>query len=440
MLSLVVRPYAQEALSEPAPAGGIYVDDVLFASEAEQVPLTEDVLTDESLWTLDPEMEIYPDEPTPAVDPDSRGMPEMPEGAMPVSARPTARPGGGINVTAYEEVLKENLALQREIDKIETAADAAVADKRMLEEEMLELERQVAEYAILIQRLKQDGGAASPDLDRLMELESLVSQLDSDKASLRRELAALQQQVATKSAVPSPAVDSDLFRALQEENAGLKRQLAESGSEKERVLQDRAQLAAVQNDRDRELARARQTEEALRTELRKAAKEQDDCKQTLEKLLKIVPDMERELAELREQVAMKDREVASHDREMEALRVEMDRREHRIIKAERMNALMEKTRAEVQETNSKDRRDLHFNMASVYAKEGRYVEAEAEYLKALRVDPTDAGTHYNLAILYDDILNNSRKAAMHYRAYIKLAPNAKDVDEVKSWLIGLEMD
>jgi tetratricopeptide (TPR) repeat protein len=149
--------------------------------------------------------------------------------------------------------------------------------------------------------------------------------------------------------------------------------------------------------------------------------------------------METGLAEMRDTVEMKDRELMSRGRELEMLRLEMDKREQRLIKAERMTALMEKSRAEVKAFSKKEERDLHYNMASVYAKEGRHREAEQEYLKALRADPTDAGSHYNLGILYDEVFSEKSKAAMHYRAYLKLAPNAPDSDEVKSWLLQLDL-
>ena len=66
-------------------------------------------------------------------------------------------------------------------------------------------------------------------------------------------------------------------------------------------------------------------------------------------------------------------------------------------------------------------------------------EAEQEYLKALRIDPTDAFCHYNLGILYDDELGSKRRAAMHYRRYLLLAPYSPDVDHGQEWLNRLEM-
>jgi tetratricopeptide (TPR) repeat protein len=72
-------------------------------------------------------------------------------------------------------------------------------------------------------------------------------------------------------------------------------------------------------------------------------------------------------------------------------------------------------------------------------REGRYRDAEEAYLKALEESPNDPDVHYNLGILYDDHLKNDEKAALHYRKYLKLNPYGQDVDQVKSWLMQLEV-
>ena len=91
------------------------------------------------------------------------------------------------------------------------------------------------------------------------------------------------------------------------------------------------------------------------------------------------------------------------------------------------------------QVNNSEKRDMHYNMAVVYAKEHRFKDAEIEYLKALRLDPTDAAVHYNLGILYDDELDEKLKASVHYRKYLRLAPHAPDVNDVRGWLLAIDM-
>lgn len=362
----------------------------------------------------------------------------------------SAAPGGaaaGIDVSAFEELLRENMALRRQVDDAQANIEQAAADKRRLEQEMSDLERQVSESVALIQKMKREAGNVPPAAAPVADASAATEELDALRlrhAELQTQFEALQAQVsAAEPTVPvvvaSPAAGSDLFRELEAENGGLKRKLAEAESAQQAA--DTERLALVEQHaagiiiRDAEVARRT----ALEAELQQARDEQQKLQQMLEKLLVRVPDLEKELVGLRDTVSAKDREATERARDLEALRLEMDKREQRLIKAEKMASLLERSRAEVKSVSKKEERDLHYNMAAVYSREGRHREAEQAYLKALRADPTDAGSHYNLGILYEDVLADKGKAAMHYRAYLKLAPNADDVDQVKSWLLQLDL-
>ena len=136
---------------------------------------------------------------------------------------------------------------------------------------------------------------------------------------------------------------------------------------------------------------------------------------------------------------MKNEKLSLRDQQLFALQVELDRREYRLAKAQKMADLLAKTRTEVLQSNNREKLDMHYNMAVIYSKEGRSRDAEAEYLKALRIDPSDADIHYNLGILYDQDLKNPKRAMMHYRRYLAIRPSAADVDQVKSWIVELDM-
>ena len=77
----------------------------------------------------------------------------------------------------------------------------------------------------------------------------------------------------------------------------------------------------------------------------------------------------------------------------------------------------------------------HYNLALGYDRADRFGEAVREYKKALEIDFNDADTHYNLAIIYDDYLNDKEKAIKHYQRYLELRPGAEDVEKVNSWII-----
>lgn len=81
---------------------------------------------------------------------------------------------------------------------------------------------------------------------------------------------------------------------------------------------------------------------------------------------------------------------------------------------------------------------FHYNLALTYDESRRYKEALAEYKKALEVAPDDPDIHYNLGVLYDERLYDNKRAIEHYRAYLKLRPNAQDADEVVYWITKAE--
>lgn len=81
---------------------------------------------------------------------------------------------------------------------------------------------------------------------------------------------------------------------------------------------------------------------------------------------------------------------------------------------------------------------LHYNLGVSYTKEKSYEMAIDEYEKALSLDPKDADSHYNLAIIYDEYRKNPKRAIEHYKRYLELRPDAADVDEVKDWISRLE--
>lgn len=91
-----------------------------------------------------------------------------------------------------------------------------------------------------------------------------------------------------------------------------------------------------------------------------------------------------------------------------------------------------------EERHRKELLFAHYNMGCVYKASRQYDRAEAEFLKALEIEPDDASVHFNLGILYDDDLGKKDKARTHYNRFIELAPNDKDVQQVQEWLALLD--
>lgn len=330
---------------------------------------------------------------------------------------------------AYQKLLKENLDLRRKIAEALKDEELARNESTRMATEIKDMEQKLSESVQIIKTLKStQDGAMSPD--EINELEVRLSKAEKAREMLEGELDRLKKLRDDDKASATSKVNetSDLFQERERENVLLKKRLTEIESERRRLAKEREDLAAEAEKAKRELKEI--SEKAVA-----AARQGAEYKKIVAKL----PDIEEQVAVLREDVEEKAEKLSAREQQLEALKVELERREHRLAKAQKMTELLEKARAEVQQVNNKEKLDMHYNMAVIYYKEGRTKDAEAEYLKALRIDPADADIHYNLGILYDQDLKKESKAAMHYRRYLTLRPNASDADQVRNWIMELEM-
>jgi tetratricopeptide (TPR) repeat protein len=359
-----------------------------------------------------------------------------------------------LNAAAYNDLLKENLDLRRQIAQTEKEREAAAAENRRLKEELKDLDSRIADSTRQIQALRKARVAAEGDAGKVAELEAKLLKVEEERGRLSGQLGELQAKIAAVEARPpvSPVVaasveapppsavasDSDLFRRLQEENIRLKGRMleVEKDRQREREELDRIAKRGASGARSGDV---KQRERELQRELDATRERERKTQRTVEQLLEQIPVLETKLNEVEREQAKKDATLTEKEQELTTLKEEVQRREKRVEKAERMAAMLDSARDQVRQVSDREKRDMHYNMAAVYAREGRYADAEREYLTALDIDPSDAHAHYNLGILYDDELKDKRRAAMHYRRYLKLRPGAPDVDQVKDWLMRTEM-
>jgi len=219
----------------------------------------------------------------------------------------------------------------------------------------------------------------------------------------------------------------------------LRNKLVEIDTERQKAQKAKDEILKKSEEAQKELERFSGKQKELEQKLADVKTSESQQKKLTEKLMKQLPALEKELSDLRSFKSEKNGVLGEKEEEIETLKSELLRREQRLIKAERMAAMLEDARGKVGEENNQQMRDMHYNLGSVYSREGKFMEAKTEYLRALRIDPADPDIHYNLGILYDENLGDKQKAAMHYRRYLTLNPNGSDVDKVKSWLMGIEM-
>lgn len=333
---------------------------------------------------------------------------------------------------AYQNLLKENLKLRREIAEAMKDEELARKENARLAAEIQDMERNLGQSVEIIKTLKLAHDAASSP-DQGNELEVRLAEAEKAKEDLAAELDRLKRlrdsdQADSKPATAGVLKDSDLFQERERENVLMKQRLGEIESERRRLEGEATRAKRDAIAAKEELAEV--SEKALA-----AARQGAQYKKIVDRL----PEIEQQVTSLKTDVALKDEKLSARQQQLEALQVELERREYRLSKAQKMADLLEKTRSEILEVNNREKLDMHYNMAVIYSKEGRPRDAEAEYLKALRIDPSDAEIHYNLGILYEQDLKDPKKAAMHYRRYLAIRPNASDVDQVKSWIMDLDV-
>lgn len=332
----------------------------------------------------------------------------------------------GVDADAYNELLRSNLELRRQIAEVTQSEEKARQENEQLGNEIKDMEGRLSVLVNKIQEINNEKQSSGADLDKVMQLESELAQAEEEKARFNNELKQLRGQLSAleqKSKYqPTSLVQpgSDLFEQLQNENVSLKKELREA--------------LEAKNKADKEVTQAQELKQML-GHSKSVEKEQ---KKMIGELLKQIPAMEQELLSIKATATEKEMVLGATEKELEETRRELEKRDYRLVKAEKMADLLEKTRKEVMRVSDIEKRNMHYNMGVVYAKEGRSGDAEREYLNALRIDPSDADAHYNLAILYENEIKDIGKAIRHYKAYLKLRPHANDVDTVRLWLISLE--
>jgi len=327
---------------------------------------------------------------------------------------PAAKPA--LSPSAYEDLLKENMQLRKNLGQQKKDLDLSRSQNARLARDMKGMDQRVTQMTTTLQRLQKERDAAMAQASRKLPEPPVVVPPKSIDDELQEEIEALRAVVADlkaqgKPRPPEPTLgvspDSDIYRDLERKNVLLQEKLVEIDNERTKAIELCEQL---KRRYERTLTQA---EEGRR-------------------------DLRVEIAELKTTVAEREAVIRVRAKEIDTLESALEKEKRRANLAVKAFEKIEENRSDV-ELAEGEKRDHHYNMAIVYAKEGKYREAEAEYRAALDIDPADADIHYNLGILYDDDLKQPDRAAIHYDRYLKLRPDAPDVDAVNEWLMRIRM-
>jgi tetratricopeptide (TPR) repeat protein len=102
------------------------------------------------------------------------------------------------------------------------------------------------------------------------------------------------------------------------------------------------------------------------------------------------------------------------------------------------NSPIENIENKAQETKASA--NLHYNQAIEYLKTRQFTQAAKEFNQVIQLNPKDKDANYNLGVLYESYLGDKKRAKFYYTRYIKLAPRAADIADVKLWLCQIERE
>jgi tetratricopeptide (TPR) repeat protein len=339
--------------------------------------------------------------------------------ATPAPAEATApgapAPKSTLGPSAYDDLLNENMQLRKQIGQQKKDLDLARGQSARLSRDMKGMDQRVTQMTTTLQRLQGERDVAVAKASQKLPEPPVVVTPKSIDDDLQDEIKALRAVVADlKTQRPPPpettesvSPDSVLYKELEHKNVLLQDKLVDVDGDRTKAVQLCEQL---KRRYERTLAQTAESQRALRVEI----------------------------AELKTTVAEREAVIRVRAKEVDMLESALEKERRRASLAVQAFEKIEENRSDVQ-LSQQEKRDHHYNMAIVYAKEGKFREAEAEYKAALNVDPGDPDIHYNLGILYDDDLRQPDKALTHYDRYLKLRPDAPDADTVSEWIMRIKM-
>lgn len=143
-------------------------------------------------------------------------------------------------------------------------------------------------------------------------------------------------------------------------------------------------------------------------------------------------------------------ENAKLNRQVEGFKADLDKtKRERDEHSAQNNDLRKKVKDSTQKLSDADKtikrlkandEDAHRNLGVTFQSACKYDEAIKEYEKVLKINPDNADVSYNMALIYDTIKNNRKKAGYYYDRYLALNPQAKDAARVKERVTEISLE
>jgi len=350
---------------------------------------------------------------------------DSPFGAKPAAqkqsaARAPAARAGAMGADAYERLVRENLDLRAELDRVSAAYAKTKQNGAEMGRRVASLQKKRETLAQLLAEMRRSGATDSKERRRLQTLEQQISEFRTQNAALRVELGQLKTRLAslTDERADIAATNTDLFRRLEKEKIELKEQVARLRADHAAELKARAESARAELER-------------VRTNLDESTKARETLAEREQELSTALERLKGALGATEQALALKDTEIRE-------LRGVLDANEKNLAARSRQLRTLEAERDGLRSTFRREQRDMHYNLGVLHSQHRNYEAAEQAYRKALELDAQDADSHFNLGVIYDDFLEKKEKAVHHYREFLRIKPDSPDAKRVRGWIQNIE--
>lgn len=344
-------------------------------------------------------------------------------GTAPVSPETGLRRAPAGDPAAFEGLVRENVALRREVERALRQLHESRQAQAALEAQVRDLEQKRASLAASLREVR----TSDEVLAELARIRSEREALARDNERLKQRLEAASAAVSAPAPAPlAPPPGSDLFKKIERENLDLKVELAALKQSAREVEAAQAKLEELQQERGAQAEQSVRERAELQARMERLQEGKTASDQAVERWSRQAREAAREAESLRARVAEIEAELKAA-------------REPAKAGSEPDPAAGEVELLRAADGPGAKGEDAEAAKALRLAQRGKYREAEKLYRRALDRTPEDPALHFNLGILYQEGLRSPTKAVVHFRKYLELAPTARDADQVRAWINELEM-
>jgi tetratricopeptide (TPR) repeat protein len=343
--------------------------------------------------------------------------------------------------------------LRATLERVEGERAAAEKEKQLLVEQLRDSRKREEAQAKLLEKAQGTPAAFASLQGKVNELQVQLEAVARERDDFRQRLdqsrlrnsAEIMEEIRETPAGTAPERKSDLFKTLEQDRSKVEEKLQKARISLEEEKNRREQAENVARDlgkKANELEdKVKGLEKTLAETMAEAEKKGGDAQALVSRLQEaeseVKPTLEKyaDLHERFENLQVKLRKI--EDMLKDALRRAEIAEAEKAQGREKVERKMDKLKAYIDLQNRRAVR-LYYNLGVLHFQEGEYKKAETQFLEALKIDPDDGYTHYNLGVLYDEKLNNKAFAAHYYREFVRLMPEAPEAMHVKEWQVAAE--